>query len=137
MGEYGREAGEQSSINFIALVGTDTSDPNVFPLYGESDQRYKVLGGNDQIIKALASRLEGQILPEHRLVELRSLNQGYRLTFDRQGTGPLQVEADYVILAIPFTTLRDVRISCAVAGLEETAPSTTSATATAPRSSWG
>jgi monoamine oxidase len=114
VGEYGREAGEQSSLNFITLVGTDVSDPTVFALYGLSDQRYKVLGGNDQVIKGLADRLAGQVLPEHRLVALRTRGAAHRLTFDRPGAGPLEVDADYVLLAIPFTTLRDVAVGATI-----------------------
>ena len=49
--------------------------------------------------------------PLYQAGSREGFRRGYRLTFDRQGAGPLQVDADYVILAIPFTTLRDVGVT--------------------------
>lgn len=122
VGEYGREANEQSSLNFITLVGTDTSNPDSFALYGTRDQRYKVLGGNDQIIKALAGQLVGQINPGHQLVSIRALGTAYRLTFERQAAGLLDVDADFVVMAIPFTTPREVAIRLPLPGYIDADP---------------
>ena len=66
--EYGLEADEQSALNFIFLIGTgDLSDAKAFELLGESDERYKVRGGNQRIADELARRLEPQIERRHRL----------------------------------------------------------------------
>jgi monoamine oxidase len=106
--EFGLDAGEQSALNFITLVGTDLADG--FKIVGDSDERYKVRGGNQQITDGLARRLEGQIVLGHRLVALRSRGRGYALTFERRGAGSADVAADIVILALPFTMLREVEI---------------------------
>jgi monoamine oxidase len=106
--EFGLDAGEQSSLNLITMIGTDLSAG--LALFGDSDERYKVRGGNQRIIDALAGRLEGQIALGHRLTALRARGRGYALTFERRGAGALDVTADAVIVAIPFTLLRDVEI---------------------------
>jgi monoamine oxidase len=103
--EFGLDAGEQSALNFITMVGTDLREG--FKIVGDSDERYKVRGGNQQITNALARRLDGQIELGHQLVAVRGRGRGYTLTFDRRGAGPLDVRADVVVLAIPFTLLRE------------------------------
>ena len=40
--EYGLNLEDQSSLNFVQTIGTDTSDG--FQIYGGSDQRYKIRG---------------------------------------------------------------------------------------------
>ncbi|MDR7456116.1 MAG: FAD-dependent oxidoreductase [Armatimonadota bacterium] len=106
--EFGLDADEQSALNFITLVGTDLNQG--FQIVGDSDERYKVRGGNQQITAGLAARLEGQIAPDHRLTAVRSRGRGYALTFERRGAGVREVTADLVVLALPFTLLREVEI---------------------------
>jgi monoamine oxidase len=106
--EFGLDADEQSALNFITLIGTDLSEG--FSIVGESDERYKVRGGNQQIVSNLAARLDGQIELGHALAAVRSRDRGYTLTFDRRGAGPLDVAADVVILALPFSLLREVAL---------------------------
>ena len=103
--EYGLETGEQSSLNLLTLIGTDTSAD--FAVFGDSDQRYKILGGNEQIPQALARELDSCIRPEHRLVRIRRDAHGVRLTFDTAGAAH-EVKADAIVLALPFTLLRGV-----------------------------
>jgi monoamine oxidase len=110
--EFGLDAGEQSALNFVTLVGTDLSAG--FKIVGDSDERYKVRGGNQRITNALAGRLDGQIVLGHSLAAVRSRGRGFVLTFDRRGAGPLDVTADVVILALPFTTLREVGVGVAL-----------------------
>ena len=52
--EYGLEIAEQSALNFLLLI-----DPNPLPfrIFGESDERFHVRGGNDLIPRTLAERL--------------------------------------------------------------------------------
>ncbi|MDR7521914.1 MAG: FAD-dependent oxidoreductase [Armatimonadota bacterium] len=104
--EFGLDAAEQSALNFITLVGTDLREG--FRIVGDSDERYKVRGGNQQIADALARRLDGQIELGHRLVGLRARGRGYLLSFERRGSGVTDVAADVVILAVPFTMVREV-----------------------------
>jgi monoamine oxidase len=108
--EYGLDAGEQSALNFIFLIGTgDLASAAAFDLLGESDERYKVRGGNQQLVDELAKRVAPQIQRRHKLEAIRSRGQGYTLTFQADG-GAKEEQADVVILAVPFTLLREVDI---------------------------
>jgi monoamine oxidase len=106
--EYGLDAGEQSAMNFVGLIGTgDLEDHSELALLGESDERYKVRGGNMRVVEELAKRLEPQIQRRHRLEAIKSKDKGFTLTF-QSSSGVVDEEADIVVLAIPFTLLREV-----------------------------
>ena len=106
--EYGLDPGEQSAMNFVALIGTgDLEDHSEMALLGESDERYKVRGGNMRVVEELAKRLEPQIHRRHRLEAIKSKDKGFALTF-QTSAGVVDEEADIVVLAIPFTLLREV-----------------------------
>ncbi len=102
--EYGLEAEEQSALNFVFLIGTE---PNTFEIFGVSDERYKIEGGNSRLIVELTNRLSGQINYNCRLIALKEKNKEYELTFDNGDT----VKADIVIMTLPFSILRNVQLS--------------------------
>jgi monoamine oxidase len=109
--EYGLDAGEQSALNFVFLIGTGELDNHeACSLLGESDERYKVKGGNQRVVDELARRVAPQIRPLHRLEAIRSRGDGYTLTFQAEGK-VVDEDAEVVILAIPFSILRDVKIT--------------------------
>ncbi len=108
--EYGLDVGDQSALNFVFLIGTgDLEDATAMALLGESDERYKVRGGNQRIVDELARRVDTQIQRRHRLEAIRSRGDGFTLTFQTDG-GVVDQDADIVVLAIPFTLLREVRV---------------------------
>ncbi|RYE86018.1 MAG: FAD-dependent oxidoreductase, partial [Myxococcales bacterium] len=106
--EYGLEVDETNALNFLLLVSSETEK---FEVFGASDERFRVAQGNDALITALAGALDpAQLVLEHRLTALTQKADGTTtLTFDRDGT-PVVVEADRVVLALPFTLLREVTI---------------------------
>jgi monoamine oxidase len=78
-----------------------------FKLYGESDERYRVRGGNQQVPDAMHRELQDQVQFGHRLLALRAnTSGGYTLTFSKGPDNNIDVDADAVVLAIPFTILR-------------------------------
>jgi monoamine oxidase len=87
-------------------------------IFGPSNEKYHVAGGNDQIPKLLAERLPGQIRMGLELVAVK-LNSGggYTLTF-REDSGTTTVTADRVVLAIPFSILRS-SVDLTKAGFEK------------------
>lgn len=108
--EYGLDIGDQSALNFVFLIGTgDLEDASAMSLLGESDERYKVRGGNQRLVDELARRVESQIRRRHRLEAIRSRGEGFTLTFQTDG-GTVDQDADVVVLAMPFTLLRDVKM---------------------------
>jgi monoamine oxidase len=103
--EYGVEPQYSSALQLLFLL--PTVDGESVELLGSSDELFVVKGGADQIIGGLRKALEGQIRTRQRLTGLEQRGNGYRLTFNRKDT----VEADYVILAVPFPVLRKVPLA--------------------------
>ena len=103
--EYGAETDVQSSLNMLYLLAY--SGQGQLRIFGPSNEKYHVRGGNDQIPARLAAALQGQIHTGAELTAIRRNADGtYRLSL---GTGP--VTADRVVLALPFSILRDVDYS--------------------------
>jgi len=106
---YGGDAAEQSSINMLSLIGTDLS--HGVELFGTSDERYKVRDGADRITAGLAHGLDGRVYTEHRLLRLADRSAGYRLALQTPSS-VVEIDADAVVLALPFTLLRQVELPC-------------------------
>jgi monoamine oxidase len=106
--EFGLETKDQSSLNMVDFIGTDLSKP--FQMFGESDEVFRIKGGSSALITALVAALEHKI----------EMKQGYTLTaldtkggkivatFDAPG-GASSQDFDTMILALPFTKLRQVK----------------------------
>jgi monoamine oxidase len=107
--EYGAECSVQSSLNLLYLLGY--RGQGQFQVFGASNEKYHVRGGNDQIPARLASKLAGQISLNNALTAIK-LNPGgsYTLTFSKD-MGTQTVVADHVVLALPFSLLRSVNYS--------------------------
>lgn len=110
--EYGAETTDQSSLNLIYLLsGSLATELSIF---GESDERFKVRGGNDLIVQRLGEELNGQIHTGAKLTKIKLNGDGsYRLTV--QGVPGGQLDADHVVMAIPFSILRS-QVDTAQAG---------------------
>ncbi|HEY1346667.1 MAG TPA: NAD(P)/FAD-dependent oxidoreductase [Streptosporangiaceae bacterium] len=102
--EYGAETTDQSSLNMLYLLGY--AGPGNLRIFGKSNEKYHVRGGNDQIPAKLAAQLTGQIVMNQPLTAIKqNADRTYQLTF--KGSGPAKtVTADRVVLAIPFSVLR-------------------------------
>ncbi|MCB9894798.1 MAG: FAD-dependent oxidoreductase [Planctomycetes bacterium] len=103
--EYGLDADQQSAFNMLCLIGLDTTTES-WETFGDSDERYKVKGGNQQVTDRLAAGLDDRIQTARRLEAISRDGNAYELTF----SGGKHVSADYVVLALPFTLLRQVDI---------------------------
>ena len=102
--EYGAESSVQSSLNLLYLLGY--VGPGQLRTFGKSNEKYHVRGGNDQITSRMAQALAGQITTGSELVAVEQTPAGgYTLTF-KQGSRPTSVEADKVVLALPFSIIR-------------------------------
>ena len=109
--EMGLECDEQSALNFLTFIDPGTEH---FAIFGESDERFHVRGGNDQIPQRLGAALGASIETGQVLEALKQNADGsYTLSFKR-GAGASEVRARHVVLAMPFTTLRRVRIDVAL-----------------------
>jgi monoamine oxidase len=104
--EFGLDAGRQSCLNLLTLVSLDVTDGR-FRIFGDSDERFRIEGGNQALTDALAARYESSLRLNHRLEAIGADGEGYRLSFQGPG-GAVERPADAVILALPFTLLRSV-----------------------------
>lgn len=113
--EYGAPTSEQSALNMLYLLGY--SSRRQFEIFGESDERFHIRGGNDQLVTRLAEEIGAQSLHlSHTLTRIARDGDAYRLDFATP-TGALQVRADHVVLAIPFSILRS-RVDYSAAGFD-------------------
>jgi monoamine oxidase len=108
--ENGGDPGEQSALDLIELLAGNRRS-SLTPLPGD-DERYHLIGGNDQLVGAMISQLPGGAVEHGRiLVAVRERSDGSLvLSFERGGSTE-DVTADWVVLALPFSTLRDVQLS--------------------------
>ncbi len=106
LGEYGLNTWECNAINFLFLFGE--SPEGTLAFYGESDERYKISGGNQKIADALANELKDYIRAEQKLIRLGSNGKGFYLVFENSAKA---IKADIVLLTLPFKLLREVELN--------------------------
>jgi monoamine oxidase len=106
--EFGAEAGQQSALNLLYLLAFQPTSSRM-DIFGESDEKFHIQGGNQRLPEAIADDLEpGTIKTGHSLVKLAETPNGrYRCTFEKANT-TCEVVSDYVVLAIPFAILKNV-----------------------------
>ena len=104
--EFGNVTSEQSSLNLIYLLGFQPV-PGEFRIFGTSDERYHLVGGNERLPKAIAAALPAGSVQLNTATTGIALNTDgtYTLTLKRRG-GTSTIVADRVIIAIPFAVLR-------------------------------
>jgi monoamine oxidase len=108
--EYGAECSVQSSLNMLYLLAY--SGQGQLRIFGPSNEKYHVRGGNDQIATKLAAALQGQISLGSPMTSIRRNTDGtYKLTFALAGGGTASTTADRVVVALPFSILRTLDYS--------------------------
>jgi monoamine oxidase len=106
--EFGLEADEQTVFNLLYMI--DYERLSRFRVFGESDERFHIRGGNDRVTTALANRLEGQIETSSLFTSLRETSGGsFRVGVSRD-SGFREYRFDIVVLALPFTLLREANL---------------------------
>ncbi len=109
--EYGLDSSQQSSLNLVYLLGFEPK-PGNFSIYGKSDERYHIDGGNQQLPLAIAASLPAESILTGWRMNAIALNPdgSYTLTFSTSGGTQIRV-ADRVILSLPFAVLRTLDYS--------------------------
>jgi monoamine oxidase len=105
--EYGLETAEQSALNLLQLIDPE---PEPFRIFGESDERFHVRGGNDAIVTELGRRLGSRIETSRTLEAIGRRPDGRLALSVRQGGRSHVIDTAYAVLTLPFTLLRDVRL---------------------------
>ncbi|MEE2730818.1 MAG: NAD(P)/FAD-dependent oxidoreductase [Pseudomonadota bacterium] len=103
--EYGVEPLDSSALQLLYLL--PVVDGDHLEVLSTSDEMYAINGGSEAVVENLRSVLKGQLHTQRALTRIRKTESGYRLSFSKGR----DVEADYVILALPFTALRQVEMA--------------------------
>ncbi len=106
--EYGNVTTEQSSLNLVYLLGFQPV-PGNFAIFGKSDERYHIAGGNERLPQAIAGTLAAGTVQLNTAMTgiVRNSDGTYTLSL-RSGTTTTTRIFDRVIVAIPFSVLRTV-----------------------------
>ena len=102
--EWGLDADEMNAYDMLGLISTGTKKLEPF---GDSDERFHVKDGNDQIPRKLAEGIDGQIETGRVLECVTQRADGKYVVAFACGR---QVIADHVVSAIPFKLLREVQL---------------------------
>ncbi|HKU45113.1 MAG TPA: NAD(P)/FAD-dependent oxidoreductase [Polyangiales bacterium] len=105
--EMGLPCEQQSALNLLGFI---SAEPDPFRVFGASDERYHVRGGNDAIPRELARRLGAAVETECVLEALRRTASGDFELDVRRGSSSRQLRASHVVLALPLSMLRRVRL---------------------------
>ena len=113
--EYGAETTDQSALNILYLIAYQPG-PKDFAVFGVSDERYHIDGGNQRLPEAIAGTLPDVRLGWRMTGVAANSNGTLSLTFDTGNTTKMVI-ADRVILTTPFPVLR--RLDIGAAGFDE------------------
>ena len=111
--EYGAESDEQSSLNLLYLLGY--SGQGQLRIFGPSNEKYHVRGGNDQVPQRMAATLGSQISTGRELTAIKLNSDGRTYTLTLRGGS--SVTADHLVLALPFSIMRS-SVNYSKAGFE-------------------
>ncbi|MER6098475.1 NAD(P)/FAD-dependent oxidoreductase [Streptomyces sp. NPDC001728] len=111
--EFGTDTLSSSALGIIGMLGYQPA-PNTFALYGESDTRYHLRGGNQRLPQAIAASLPaGTVRQGWRLRSVTAVAGGrQQLTFTADGC-TRTVTADHTVLALPVGVLQRLDLSAA------------------------
>src|SRR5581483_10906115 len=116
--EYGLDTTQQSALNMLYLLAYMPAQPSVgaFDWYGVSDERFHIVGGNQQLPMAIANRLQ-------TVAPMAPINFNWRMTAiaaNADGTvtctfatpsGTVSQTFAHVIVTTPFSVLRGLDYS--------------------------
>jgi monoamine oxidase len=107
--EYGADTTGQAALNLLYLLAFQPQ-PTGFEIFGVSDEKFHIAGGNQQLPEAIAGHLDNVQLG-WSLQAVRTRSDGtVALTFATDGR-MRTVTADHAILALPFAVLRNLDYS--------------------------
>jgi monoamine oxidase len=115
--EYGGDSRDQTALNLLGLLAYQPS-PGQFSIFGLSDERYHMRGGNDQLPKRIAAALPAglpasSIQKGWTLTKLATNADGTQTLTFTVGTTTRTVTADHTVLAVPLGVLKTLDFSAA------------------------
>ena len=111
--EYGGQTRDQTSLNLLGLLGYQPS-PGQFSIFGLSDERYHLRGGNQRLPAAIASALPaGTIRTGWQLTRLATNADGTQTLTCTVGGVVTTVTVDHTLLALPLGVLQRIDLTAA------------------------
>ncbi|MEU3461193.1 NAD(P)/FAD-dependent oxidoreductase [Streptomyces sp. NPDC006733] len=109
--EYGADTQQQSALALVLLMGYQPN-PGSFNMWGLSNERYHIAGGNDQLPRAVQAALpSGTVQMGWKLLAVRANADGTQtLTFDNDGA-TRTVVADQTVITVPLPILQGLDTS--------------------------
>jgi monoamine oxidase len=97
--------GDGRRLNALAVTAAES-----VPNEGKWALTYGLVGGNDQLPKALAARLGDRVRYKTAVLRLAQDGRGVAVTV-RDASGQHEVRADHCVCALPFPLLREIAIA--------------------------
>lgn len=108
--ENGIPIEKQSAMVLFDYMQPDLANEKLLFLPG-NDEKYRIKGGSGKLTNAIYERYKKSIELEKKLLSIESTDgKTFRLTF-KGSAGIETIEADHVVLAVPFYQLKDVKIN--------------------------
>jgi len=103
--EYGNVTTDQSALNIVYLL----FNVRQFAVFGASDERFHIAGGNERLPKAMAAALPAWTVKLNTAVDgiVHNADNSYTLDLFSNDTHTFKT-FDRVIVAIPFSVLRNI-----------------------------
>ncbi len=108
--EYGADTSQQASLNLLYLLGFQPDGLTDFAMFGASDERFHITGGNEQLPEAIAATLS-DVRTNWQMTSIATNRDGTVSLRFSTDSGSTTVTADQVILALPFSVLRTLDYS--------------------------
>jgi monoamine oxidase len=109
--EYGAETRDQASLNLIYLLKFQPS-AGAFEVFGVSDERFHIAGGNQQLPEAIANFVGRQTIKQGWAMQSIWTNSDGTVSMNFTTPGKTKtVTADHVILCMSFAVLRTLDTS--------------------------
>jgi monoamine oxidase len=109
--EYGAETRDQAALNLMYLLGYKAV-PGNFAVFGASDERYHIDGGNERLPEAIANYIGRANIKQGWSMQSIKTNSDGTVTMSFATGGKTQtVTADHVILCMSFAVLRNLDYS--------------------------
>jgi monoamine oxidase len=109
--EFGRESTEQSSLNLLYLLAYQPTAGRL-SILGTSDERYHIVGGNQQLPLAVADSLpQGTVKLHWKMTAIAKNHDGTLTVTFSTPDGSQKAIFDHLILTLPFSVLRKLDYS--------------------------
>lgn len=104
--EFGLDCEEQSTINMMDMIDTNTDQG--FKVFGESDERFRIKGGNSKIIEGLVKKIGGDKISKSHFVKsvIEQTDGMFQIHFENGSV----VKAKAIVCTIPFSILRNIKL---------------------------